>query len=72
MNTAPAPAMTATNGTQRYQSAYQAPVNAVGNTFYAPSRRAYNEYDSIDFAPIRFQDRTFSNQWDAGRKTRGY
>ena len=69
-----APAATAytTDGHQRYQSAYQAPAN--GNYYYEAPANNYL-YGSGHYGggiPLNFQDRSFRDQWDAGRKIRGY
>ncbi|MES2790641.1 MAG: hypothetical protein V4719_13605 [Planctomycetota bacterium] len=68
---APAPApVAATDGRQRYQSAYQAPAtNMPAPAVYAAPADNYYYYGSNQ--PLRFQDRTFHDQWDAGRKIRG-
>jgi hypothetical protein len=77
---APATAAT-TDGHQRYQSAYQAPATTYSNDGYhsnngyysAPANNFY--YGSAHYGngiPLNFQERSFHDQWDAGRKIRGY
>lgn len=56
-----------TEGRQRYQSAYQAPAPATH--YYAPEPAYY--YGSSVQQKIPFQDQTFQQQLDAGRKIRG-
>lgn len=77
---APATAAT-TDGRQRYQSAYQAPTYATVNDGYYSNNGYYSAppnnylYGSGHYGggiPLQFQDRTFHDQWDAGRKIRGY
>lgn len=77
---APAPAVATTDGRQRYQSAYQAPAMS-GNTYYAPGNGYYQApannfvYGSGHLGggiPLNFQNRSFHDQWDAGRKIRGW
>lgn len=76
-----APAVaTTTDGRQRYQSAYQAPAMPA-NTYYGPGNGYYTApannflYGSGHAGggiPLNFQNRSFHDQWDAGRKIRGY
>ena len=70
---APATAYT-TDGHQRYQSAYQAPAYSnSGNYYQAPANNyLYGSGHYGGGIPLNFQDRNFRDQWDAGRKIRGY
>ena len=67
-NAAPATAVvgTTTEGHQRYQSAYQAPSYMPANNYVSGP----THYSSG--IPLNFQERSFHDQWDAGRKIRGY
>ncbi len=77
---APAPAVATTDGRQRYQSAYQAPAMPAdtyygsGNGYYqAPANNyVYGSGHLGGGMPLNFQNRTFHDQWDAGRKIRGW
>ncbi|MDB5337141.1 MAG: hypothetical protein JWN70_2760 [Planctomycetaceae bacterium] len=76
-----APAMvTTTDGRQRYQSTYQAPAMPA-NTYYGSGNGYYQApannyvYGSGHLGggmPLNFQNRSFHDQWDAGRKIRGW
>ena len=78
---APATAAT-TDGHQRYQSAYQAPATTYysndgynsNNGYYSAPANSFL-YGSAHYGggiPLNFQERSFHDQWDAGRKIRGY
>lgn len=74
---APAPATASTtDGHQRYQSAYQAPEYApvYDNSYYQapPNNFLYGSAHYGYGIPLNFQQRSFHDQWDAGRKIRGY